>query len=49
VLAPVRALASGFDPRREDRPLGNDAALAETALPALARAVRAATGHEHGA
>ena len=44
VLAPVRALASGFDRRLEDRPIGADAALAEAALPALARAVRAAAG-----
>jgi histidine ammonia-lyase len=41
-LAPVRALAEGFDARLEDRPLGEDVALAEAALPALARAVRAA-------
>ena len=41
-LAPIRALASGFDPRLEDRPIGADAALAEAALPALARSVRAA-------
>jgi histidine ammonia-lyase len=42
VLGRIRALASGFDPRLEDRPIGADAALAEAALPALARAVRAA-------
>ncbi len=42
VLGPMRALASGFDPRFEDRPIGADAALAEAALPALARTVRAA-------
>jgi histidine ammonia-lyase len=41
VLAPIRALAGGFDPRLEDRPIGADAALAEAALPALARGVRA--------
>jgi histidine ammonia-lyase len=40
-LGPIRALASGFDPELEDRPIGADAALAEAALPALARAVRA--------
>jgi histidine ammonia-lyase len=44
VLGPIRALASGFDQRLEDRPIGADAALAEAALPALARAVRAAAG-----
>jgi histidine ammonia-lyase len=44
VLEPVRALASGFDPRLEDRPIGADAALAGAALPAVARAVRAAAG-----
>jgi histidine ammonia-lyase len=44
VLGPMRALASGFDPRLEDRPIGADAALAEAALPALARAVRAGAG-----
>jgi histidine ammonia-lyase len=44
VLAQLRALASGFDARLEDRPLGKDAALAEAALPALARTVRAAAG-----
>jgi histidine ammonia-lyase len=43
-LGPIRALASGFDPRLEDRPIGAEAALAEAALPALARAVRAAAG-----
>ena len=40
VLAPLRTLAGGFDPRLEDRPIGSDAALAEAALPALARSVR---------
>jgi histidine ammonia-lyase len=40
VLAPMRALAAGFDPRLEDRPIGHDTALAEAALRALARAVR---------
>ena len=44
VLAQIRALASGFDARLEDRPLGQDAALAEAALPALARTVRAVAG-----
>ena len=44
VLGRIRALASGFDPGLEDRPIGADAALAEAALPALARAVRAAAG-----
>jgi histidine ammonia-lyase len=44
VVGPIRALASGFDRRLEDRPIGADAALAEAALPALARAVRAAAG-----
>jgi len=44
VLAPIRALASGFDARVEDRPIGPDAALAQAALPAVARAVRAAAG-----
>jgi histidine ammonia-lyase len=42
VLGPIRALATGFDARLEDRPIGPDVALAEAALPALARAVRAA-------
>jgi len=42
VLAPLRTLAVGFDSRFEDRPIGPDAALAEAALPAAARAVRAA-------
>jgi histidine ammonia-lyase len=41
VLGPIRALASGFDPRLDDRPIGADVALADAALPALARAVRA--------
>jgi histidine ammonia-lyase len=44
VLGPIRALAAGFDPRLEDRPIGTDAELAEAALPELARAVRAAAG-----
>jgi histidine ammonia-lyase len=44
VLAPLRAHASGFDPRLEDRPIGADVALAEAALPALARSVHAAAG-----
>jgi histidine ammonia-lyase len=44
VLGPIRGLASGFDQRLEDRPIGADAALAEAALPALARAVRAGAG-----
>jgi histidine ammonia-lyase len=42
VLEPLRALATGFDAQLEDRPIGADTALAEAALPALARAVRAA-------
>src|SRR5829696_6459894 len=46
VLGPIRALAGGFDPSLEDRPLGPDAALAETALPALARTVRDIVGIE---
>ena len=41
VLAPLRALATGFDGRLEDRPIGPDTALADAALPALARTVRA--------
>jgi histidine ammonia-lyase len=48
-LAPLRALATGFDPDLEDRPLGADAALAEAALPALARSVRAIAGESGGA
>jgi histidine ammonia-lyase len=40
VLAPARELASGFDSRMDDRPLGGDAALAEAALPSLAELVR---------
>ena len=40
-LAPARELASGFDQRLEDRPLGEDAARAAAALPALAELVRA--------
>ena len=43
VLGPLRALATGFDARLEDRPIGPDVALADAALPALARSVRAAT------
>jgi histidine ammonia-lyase len=39
-LAPARELASGFDDRLEDRPLGGDAARAEAALPSLAELVR---------
>src|SRR5829696_2996334 len=46
VLAPIRAVAAGFDATVEDRPLGPDAALAETALPALARTVRDIVGIE---
>jgi histidine ammonia-lyase len=42
VLAPARALAGAFDARLDDRPLGEDAALAEAALPALGDVVRAA-------
>ena len=41
VLAPLRALATGFDPELRDRPIGPDVALAAVGLPALARAVRA--------
>ncbi len=44
VLGPLRALATGFDPRLEDRPIGPDVALADAALPALARSVRATAG-----
>ena len=44
VLRPLRALATGFDARLEDRPIGPDTALADAALPALARAVRATAG-----
>jgi hypothetical protein len=44
VLAPARALAAPFDERFEDRPIGDDAARAEAALPALAQAVRAIAG-----
>jgi histidine ammonia-lyase len=40
VLAPARALAGDFDERLEDRPLGEDAARAAAALPALAELVR---------
>ena len=40
-LAPLRALATGFDPELSDRPIGPDVALAGVGLPALARAVRA--------
>jgi histidine ammonia-lyase len=43
VLAPARELAAGFEARLEDRPIGADAECAVAALPALARAVRAAT------
>jgi histidine ammonia-lyase len=43
-LVPIRALAAGFDARLDDRPMGEDTALAQTALPALARAVRSAAG-----
>jgi histidine ammonia-lyase len=42
-LAGARELASGFDARLEDRPLGGDATLAEAALPSLAELVRAAS------
>jgi histidine ammonia-lyase len=42
VLGPARALATGFDARLEDRPLGDDAVRAEAALPALAELVRSA-------
>jgi histidine ammonia-lyase len=44
VLGSIRALAAAFDPQLEDRPLGADVALAEAAVPALARAVRAGAG-----
>ena len=43
-LAPVRELTAGFDPRLEDRPIGEDAELAEAALPELAALVRNACG-----
>ena len=49
VLAPLRTLAAGFDPRLEDRPIGPDAAHAEAALPAAASAVRAAADDGGGA
>ena len=39
-LAGARALAADWDPALEDRPLGDDAARAEAALPALAAVVR---------
>jgi histidine ammonia-lyase len=39
-LAAARALAADWDPALEDRPLGDDAARAEAALPALAAVVR---------
>jgi histidine ammonia-lyase len=39
-LAQARELASSFDARLEDRPLGGDAALAEAALTSLAELVR---------
>jgi histidine ammonia-lyase len=39
-LAPLRALAADWDPRLEDRPIGDDAEAAVAALPALAAAVR---------
>jgi len=42
LLAPARELASAFDARLDDRPLGGDAALAEAALPSLAELVRSA-------
>ena len=41
-LLPARELASGFEDRLEDRPIGADAERAAGALPALARVVRAA-------
>jgi histidine ammonia-lyase len=44
VLEALRALASGFDPEVRDRPIGADVALAEAALPAVARTVRGAAG-----
>ena len=43
-LAPVRELTAGFDPRLEDRPIGEDAELAEAALPELAAIVRDVSG-----
>ena len=46
VLAPIRAVAAGFDATVEDRPIGSDAALAEAALPALAAIVRDAAGRQ---
>jgi histidine ammonia-lyase len=48
VLGPIRSLASGFDAQLDDRPIGPDAALAQAALPALARGVRAAAAPAHG-
>jgi histidine ammonia-lyase len=42
VLGSLRELATGFDSEVRDRPIGPDAALAEAALPAVARAVRGA-------
>ena len=41
VLADARGLASGFDARLEDRPLGGDVMVAEAALPSLGELVRA--------
>jgi histidine ammonia-lyase len=42
VLAPARALAGDFDPRLEDRPIGDDVTHAAASLPALSGVVRAA-------
>jgi histidine ammonia-lyase len=47
-LAPLRALAAPFDPSVADRPLGDDAARAVAALPALADAVRAVSNELAG-
>jgi histidine ammonia-lyase len=44
VLAGARELAAGFDAHIEDRPIGEDVALAQAALPALAGTVRAVAG-----
>jgi histidine ammonia-lyase len=45
-LAPARALTEGFDPRLEDRPIGDDGTLAEALLPALAEVVRSVVACE---
>ena len=43
-LAGARALAAGWDPALEDRPLGDDAERAVAALPELAAVVRSVIG-----